>query len=335
MEVLLDTVEETGETMPINVAVPPVSKGPLTQHPEAVFDEELDRFQKLLSKIDHGNLDSFKDEFFRRVDRISDMIEHGPNPEAQKEKFFRVCGALDRSVMHERTRWKPLGYAGDYQLIDWIYTKKTADSGSGKAFDMLYHTYEAAEAVRNRKEYFIRLCVELAKASPSGINVLNLGCGSCRDVLEVGRNQRNGRAVHFHCVDQEPKAIEYARSLISGTGAEPFVRLEYCNLFRFRSAKAYNLIWSAGLFDYLDKRMATLLVRRFWRNLRPGGWFVFGNFSPANPTRKGMELVGKWFLLHRTAEELIELVNDARVPYTRLEVDSESLGINLFCKIQK
>jgi hypothetical protein len=69
--------------------------------------------------------------------------------------------------------------------------------------------------------------------------------------------------------------------------------------------------------------------------LQKGGWFVFGNFSLQNPTRHGMELVGKWYLLHRSAEELIALCNAAGVPYESVEVDHESLGINLFCKIRK
>jgi hypothetical protein len=48
-----------------------------------------------------------------------------------------------------------------------------------------------------------------------------------------------------------------------------------------------------------------------------------------------MELVGKWFLFHRSANNLIEICNAAGIPYSKLEVESESLGINLFCKIKK
>jgi SAM-dependent methyltransferase len=293
------------------------------------------QFSKTMSEIGQSDLNSLKDNIFKQIDRIADLIEKSPRPEENKEKFFRLCDYFDQSLMHQRTRWKPMGYAGDYLVIDWIYTRKTAESGPGKMIDELFHMYEAAQAVRNRKDYFIRACAKLSKRKNSNIEILDLGCGSCRDVLEAHQICSNGVQTHFHCVDQEPKAIEYARSLVLGTDAERHIQLDCGNVFRFQTSRQYDLIWSAGLFDYLSARAAALLIRKSWRHLKEGGRFIFGNFSPANPTRKGMELVSKWHLLHRTAEELIAICEESGVPYSSLEVESESLGINLFCKIKK
>jgi SAM-dependent methyltransferase len=299
------------------------------------LDEAFERFTEILSGIGHSDLASYKSEFFQHIDRIAELIETTADPERYRDAFFRICGDLDQSLMHGRTRQKPLGYPGDFLLIDWIYTQKTADSGLGKRFDQLFHTYEAAQAVRNRKEYFIRLCKELAEEKKSTLEILDLGCGSCRDVLESLGSGTNGAAYRFHCVDQEPQAVVYAQSLLAGTDAAAHVKLECSNIFKVRTDRMYDLIWSAGLFDYLDNRIASLLIKKCWRLLQKGGWFVFGNFSLQNPTRHGMELVGKWYLLHRSAEELIALCNAAGVPYESVEVDHESLGINLFCKIRK
>jgi len=295
----------------------------------------MDRFNKILTSIDRSNLPNYKKEFFSQIDRISQIISGNGHSEQDKEEFFQICNTLDQSLMHGRTRQKPLGYAGDFLLIDWIYTQKTAESGLGKYFDELFHTYEAAQAVRNRKEYFIRICNELSKEKKSDIDILNIGCGSCRDVIEAIESRTNGTLYRFHCVDHEPEAIEYAKSLLAGTKAASYVELECKNIFRIQTERTFDLIWSAGLFDYLDDRVAALLIKKCWRHLKNGGWFVFGNFSPKNPTRNGMELVGKWYLLHRSANELIEICNAARVPYSKVEIDNESLGINLFCKIQK
>lgn len=301
---------------------------------ESVKDE-LDDFAKNLREIDRSSLDSYKKEFFERIDRISELIDQHPEADILKDDFFKLCGKLDASLLHERTRNKPLGYAGDFLLIDWIYTQKTAESGIGKCFDELFHSYEAAQAVRNRKDYFIRICDELTQEKKASIDILDLGCGSCRDVMEAVESLTNGLTYNFHCVDHEPEAIEYAKSIIAGTRAEKYVELECNNIFRFQTDRTFDLIWSAGLFDYLDNRIAALLIRKLWRRLRPGGWFVFGNFSPQNPTRKGMELVGKWYLLHRTANELLEICNQAGIPYHTVEIENESLGINLFCRIKK
>jgi extracellular factor (EF) 3-hydroxypalmitic acid methyl ester biosynthesis protein len=299
------------------------------------LNEAFERFSKTVSEIDQADLADIKNRIFSEIDKIAELIDQAPEPEQERERFFELCHMFDQSLMHQRTRWKPMGYAGDFLVIDWIYTHKTADSGQGRKFDELFHMYEAAQAVRNRKDFFIRTCAELSKRKDSRIDVLDLGCGSCRDVLEAHRICNNGVQYHFHCVDHEPKAIEYARSLLQGTDAESFIRLENRNVFSLHTSKQYDLVWSAGLFDYLNDRAASMLIRKCWKFLKPDGIFVFGNFSPENPTRKGMELVSKWNLLHRTANQLIQICRTSGVETRSVEVESESLGINLFCRIQK
>jgi SAM-dependent methyltransferase len=101
------------------------------------------------------------------------------------------------------------------------------------------------------------------------------------------------------------------------------------------NSKKYDLIWSAGLFDYLDDRIAALLLKKVWRNLKDGGQIIFGNFGPDNPTRNGMELVVRWYLIHRTAEDLVKLVRMSGVPFSEVSIESEPLGVNLFCVIKK
>jgi extracellular factor (EF) 3-hydroxypalmitic acid methyl ester biosynthesis protein len=299
------------------------------------LDEAFDRFSKTVSEIDHADLSIIKDRIFSEIDAIAELIDREPRPDEERERFFRMCGLFDQSLMHQRTRWKPMGYAGDFLVIDWIYTQKTAESGMGRKFDQLFHMYEATRAVRNRKDYFIRTCAELSKRGEARVEVLDLGCGSCRDVLEAHRACNNGVQYYFHCVDHEPRAIEYAQTLLRGTEVESYVRLESRNVFSLHTEKRYDLVWSAGLFDYLNDRAAAMLIRKCWKFVKPGGLFVFGNFSPENPTRRGMELVSRWNLLHRSANQLIGICRESGIDCRSVEVESESLGINLFCRIGK
>jgi SAM-dependent methyltransferase len=299
------------------------------------IQEEIDSFADFISSETPTDLDSYKKEFFKRIDRIARMIENHPNREALENQFFQKCSLIDSSIMHNRTRYKPLGYAGDYQLIDWIYTRETAPSGRGKQFDRLFHTYEAAESVRNRKKFFVKKCLELASRKKSHVDILNVGCGSCRDVLELFQSTNNGVRLNMHCVDHEPEAIAYAKKLLSRVRVHHHVHLETANVFRLKTNQKYDLIWSGGLFDYLEDRVAILLLKKLWRNLKDDGQIIFGNFSPKNPTRNGMELVGKWYLIHRTANNLVRLVKATQLPYSKVEITQENLGINLFCVIHK
>jgi len=296
---------------------------------------KFNNFEKLISNVDVSDLPSYKDRIFQQIDSIAEDLKNAPDKEELENQFYDICAKFDDSIIHKRCRDKPLGYSGDYEIIDWIYTRKTAPSGNGKLFDEMFHTYEAAQAVRNRKQWFINKCIELAKVKKSRLDVLDLGCGPCRDVIEMYQTCSNGINIYVHCVDHEPKAIKYARKLLAHTDFQKNVRLDCTNAFRLKTSHKYDLIWSAGLFDYLEDRIATLLLKKIWRYLKDDGQIIFGNFSPQNPTRNGMELVVKWYLIHRTADDLIKLARAAKIPFSELEVESESLGVNLFCIIKK
>ena len=300
-----------------------------------LLQRELNEFSTFLSEINSENIDDYKSEFFSRIDKISTLIEAQPDPEAARKQFYEMCSLVEESPLHRRTRRKPLGYAGDFLLIDWIYTQKTRGSSIGKFFDEMFHTYEAAIAVRNRKEFFIRKCNALADSKKDRVDVLDIGCGSCRDVIEAHAVCDNGTRFYYHCVDHEQEAIDYAEVLLKESGISTRVKLDCTNAFRVQTNKTYDLIWSAGIFDYLDDRTAKLLIRKLWRLLKPGGQLIFGNFSPKNPTRTGMELIGQWYLIHRSAHELISLCEDTGVKYSSIHIESEPLGVNLFCVLSK
>jgi len=296
---------------------------------------EFEAFQELLQHIDESDPLKYKDVFFKKIDTIAAQMEKSPRKKELRKEFFNLCSEIDSSLMHGRTRGKPLGYAGDFQLIDWIYTRKTAESGPGKLFDELFHSYEAAVSVRNRKEYFKTRCDQLAHQTNERFDVLNLGCGSCRDVLETYQTSSNGVNLFMHCVDNETQAVEYAHNLIDGTDFAGQIKIEKANVLRIHTDRKYDLIWSAGLFDYLENRVISVLLKKIWRLLKDNGKIIFGNFSPKNPTRNGMELVGDWNLIHRSAEELIDICEKSGIPFSEIEIESEANGINLFCVITK
>ena len=102
---------------------------------------------------------------------------------------------------------------------------------------------------------------------------------------------------------------------------------------RFHPPNRYHAIWSAGLFDYLDDRLFVLLIKRLMRALEPGGELAIWNFSTSNPTRPYMELMGEWFLHHRTAFQLSALAQQAGVSAGAVKIGQEAEGVNLFMHI--
>ncbi len=300
-----------------------------------LLHREFIAFSQFLSDIDKNQIETYKTAFFQHIDRIASLIDQYPDPETARNEFFKLCSTIEESPLHARTRSKPLGYAGDFLLIDWIYTQKVSGSSRGQFFDQMFHLYDAAVAVRNRKAFFISKCKALAASKLDRIEILDIGCGSCRDIVEAHSVCDNGTQFYYHCVDNEKKAVDYAEQLLEDAGISNRVTLECRNAFQLHSVKQYDLIWCAGLFDYLSDRTASLLIKKLWRNIKTGGEFVFGNFSPENTTRTGMELIGQWYLIHRNSHQLLKICEKAGVDYSSLRVESEPLGVNLFCIITK
>src|SRR5207245_2941876 len=66
----------------------------------------------------------------------------------------------------------------------------------------------------------------------------------------------------------------------------------------------FDLIYSAGLFDYLRAPTAVQLARDFYSRLEAGGQLIIANMVPENPSRWFMEHHLDWSLLYRTREAL-------------------------------
>jgi hypothetical protein len=78
---------------------------------------------------------------------------------------------------------KPFGYAGDFQMIDWILTNKADSPGTRRLWDQCYQNEHACRAVRRRAMFFNRLVPRMACDGPT-TSVFNLACGPCRDTLK-------------------------------------------------------------------------------------------------------------------------------------------------------
>ncbi len=225
---------------------------------------------------------------------------------------------------------KPYGYAGDFEFIDKIQTNWISFKEKLANWDKFFHWHKATVAVRNRKEYFKKLLAEQDQSGGSHLPiVLNVGCGPCRDIYEY-LQEKTATNIRFECLGIDNRALNYAKQLLESS------QVEYCckNAFRFKPNKKYDLVWSAGLFDYLENKQFIFLLRLLLDAVSPDGEIVIGNFSEANPSRDYMEF-GEWFLHHRTEDRLAILANQAGCSENSITIEKEATGVNLFLRIRK
>jgi SAM-dependent methyltransferase len=274
---------------------------------------------------------------YQTVDSFIETISKGvQNNYISAEEVEEIKDLFASDLLHNTIHGyglrKPMGYAGDFKIIDMIYTHHMTQQSEYKNWDRYFHYHPATSAVRNRKEFFKNEMLAKLSDRTKALHLLNVASGPARDLLEVYQHIEPEQLITT-CVDLDDRAIDYARQLCRNYLTQ--IQFIHKNIMRFTTTDHYDVIWSAGLFDYFDDKTFVLVLKRFLSWLKPGGEIILGNFSESNPSRAYMEIFGEWFLIHRSSEQLAELALQAGALRTNITVDYEPLGINLFLKIRK
>ncbi len=95
----------------------------------------------------------------------------------------------------------------------------------------------------------------------------------------------------------------------------------------------YDLVYCAGLFDYLSQRVCKRMVELFRTMLKPGGVVIVTNVATSNPRKAWMEYVMEWNLIYRDENEMMDLVPEGLNPKDT-KVGADATGVNLFLEIE-
>lgn len=284
----------------------------------------INRFKEILSQ-NGPDVDDFK-EIIKMVDNLSteDEIEYCRD-------MLEPVLKPDTIIGHSFT--KPLGYNGDYLIIEKMYRFHKNTHPNFIKWDEFFHWLPAATAVINRKELAVSLLQKLnQKTGEEYSRVLILGSGPATEVNEYLESVTENKLL-FDLVDFDQRAIEHATA--KNEKYLKYITFHNKNVLRYCPQGTYDLIWSAGLFDYFQDRLFIRLLKRFSCYLSNNGEMIIGNFNITNPSKKIMEVLGDWYLYHRSEELLKNFAMEAGIAPENAEVFSEPLGINLFLKIKK
>ncbi|MEM6841163.1 MAG: class I SAM-dependent methyltransferase [Bacteroidota bacterium] len=266
------------------------------------------------------------------VKTINHNQHHAPIRQVVKKLYQDLGeGFLENTVQGYGWR-KPFGYAGDFLMIDKIYTRHTTTEPEYQAWDEYFHQQAAPYAVRNRKEYFKQLMHRKLQAGKS-LTLLNVASGPARDLAEVYADLSHPQQLRTTCVDMDKHAIAYAKQL--NQPYLPYMRFVEKNVLRFHCEQKFHLIWSAGLFDYFNDKIFVFVLRRLQKFLRPDGEIIIGNFNQDyNPSRVYMETFGDWFLHHRSEQQLVDLAKKAGFRSSEISLGREPENVNLFLHLK-
>lgn len=245
-----------------------------------------------------------------------------------------------RGDLIKRSFYKPHGYPGDFEIMEKIYANYPTAQGFDRLWDNYFLALGISEAVRIRKEDFKRIICEFIKERQGkSVKIMNLGCGSAREIQELlSENNNLFSNVSFDCYDHDKDALDYAKSLLNGNSHLRFfqknaLRLALTKDVRRELGQAYDLIYSAGLFDYFDNKIAAKLICNLRQSLNPGGMLAIANVRDkySNPSAYWMEWVSDWNLIYRSEGEMLSLFLESGFSQDQIKIVLEKQKIVQYC----
>ncbi len=309
----------------------------------------LERIERMVSPIESSMTPAEKDEFARELCRSAtagwnDIVRKGNDlviPH-QRSKHERVAikayteRVLTRLLLDgegwRRTYGKPMGYPGDFRIMNYIYDGvPVGDTVKSKFLHLL--SLVGAEPVRTRMRRLAEIIVDQTSKSPvnAPLSVLSIGAGPAREAEELLRLSDPERCWRFILLDQEEAALEYATEHLNALNVSGRVSVRAFNA-SFKDmldptpmalqAEECDVIYSSGLVDYLNPLVARRFVKRLYELLKPGGAIIIGNVNDKNT---GMiwpsEYVVDWSLFFRSREEMLDMASGTPGAEVSVEID--------------
>ena len=250
-----------------------------------------------------------------------------------------------RAPFFHRSYTKPLGYAGDYEMVNMIArAHREGPTTYSQLINDFYLDAGLARAHRNRLTILQARLEERAKVAQENgkpIRVLNIGCGPSIEIQRFVRDCELASHLHFTLVDFNEETLAYAKERVgaamqdSGRNVQiEFVQRSVHELLKQSldgkdATVQYDFIYCAGLFDYLSDRICQRLLSLFCRWTLPGGSVMATNVHPDNPTRWIMEHVVDWHIIHRSIEDM-RAISPADYP---VRVYDDDTHLNVFLEI--
>ena len=281
--------------------------------------------------------------------------------------FEAVCGAIDEGAapahrvfgqrqLHPhllcapfiyRTYAKPLGYAGDYEMMNMI-VRNGYEGGSlyGKLVNAWLLDQDGPQAVRNRIGFLTnKLVEETGRVARSGkiASIFCVACGPAWEIVQFMAEQPLADHARFDLLDFNEETLQYATGKLNETKKKharktelKLIKNSVQNLLRggAKGIAKYDLVYCSGLYDYLNDRICRALNTYFYDLLLPGGLLVVGNFGPHLPVKHFIEHFLEWFLIYRDPKQLTAVAPEQARP-ENCAVIAEPTGSNLFFEARR
>jgi extracellular factor (EF) 3-hydroxypalmitic acid methyl ester biosynthesis protein len=245
-----------------------------------------------------------------------------------------------------RTYTKPLGYAGDYQMVkQMLDDPRQGPSTYFQIVNTAFLQSAAAVAHRNRIDIlvgFLKCLADSARAAGRPFRVLNVGCGPAVEIQRFLQTYPDPELLSFELVDFSEETLAWTREQITAivTRIGKPVSVDYVHdsvhellKRRLNPASAgvpFDAVYCAGLFDYLSDKVCSRLLMHFAARTRSGGTLLVTNVHSCNPEK--LFVMGhllEWYLIYRDEAKMHALLPEQS---THRKVYVDDTGVNIFAE---
>ncbi|MFN7143355.1 MAG: class I SAM-dependent methyltransferase, partial [Myxococcota bacterium] len=237
---------------------------------------------------------------------------------------------------------KPLGYAGDFGLVEMIFAgREEAVTPLGALLGAYALGAGPSAAHRGRAPWAHRvLDAHVRERGLDRPRILSFACGP-----EVVLREwvRGGADAEIVLADHDADALAWAKKRLlkartrASTTTVTTVEANAFSLLRgvpveevLGGETGFDAVLVLGLLDYLDDAQVVGFLRGLAGTLRPGGVLFASNLHVTNPWRSLMELTSDWTVAHRGVTDFEDLVRATGVLTEPRTILHES-GTNLYC----
>lgn len=241
-----------------------------------------------------------------------------------------LAPTLTPECLHGWAYLRPLGRIGDHVVTERILTGAVSSDPRLAAWDAFCQAQPVARAVRRRSAHLHDLLGRLDARRPLGAAVLVAGSGAASDVHGYLAAHPESR-LQVTCAEGHAAAAALAEARCRNLRQTVTVVPQDVPGLRLRNR--FDLIWAPAHGCCLDDRAWVVQASRLYDLVAPDGALVVGDVATANPSRPYLEVVARWFLAHRTADQLAALAHATAGPDASVRVDREPEGAGLFTRI--
>lgn len=316
----------------------------------AASAERMDRERQMLREVSPSVV-SAMNAMFEKYEVLMEAIPGESRPMHRAYLQRHLHPLVMCSPFAHRTYTKPLGYAGDYEMVNMLIRDPFEGATLyARLLNSWFIAQPPAEAHRNRIAYLTqRLIDETVRVSAERrpARIFNLGCGPAGEVQEFLTGHFADHA-QLLMLDFNDETLAYTNRILGEIKARhgrttsiQFVKKSVIQIIKAASKAAvngpdntYDYLYCAGLFDYLPDQLCKQLINIFYDMLAPGGLLLVTNVDACNPIRHMLDDLLEWHLIYRNAADFRALA-PGRVSSEGTRVFADYTGVNIFMEIRK